>query len=320
MKIFKKIIIIVVVLIFVLFFYLKSQIAEVKGEKKNYANSKNIEENLDSILNTYKPRNSENIDELNKVADFIINKFKLVSDSVSEQKFIVNNNEYKNIICSINTDKTERIIIGAHYDVCGEQDGADDNASGVAGMLELARLLKDQKLDYRIDFVAYTLEEPPYYATENMGSFVHAKSLFDNKIKVKGMVSLEMIGYFSDEPNSQNYPIPILSSIFGNKGDFITIVQKFGAGDFAKTISKEMLSNPSIKTIVFQAPKALPGIDFSDHRNYWHFGYSAIMITNTAFYRNKNYHQASDTKEKIDFNKTSLVINQLFEGLQKLKE
>jgi hypothetical protein len=134
------------------------------------------------------------------------------------------------------------------------------------------------------------------------------------------MVSLEMIGYFSDEPNSQNYPIPILSSIFGNKGDFITIVQKFSAGNFAKTISKEMLANPSIKTIVFQAPKALPGIDFSDHRNYWHFGYSAIMITNTAFYRNKNYHQASDTKEKIDFNKTSLVINQLFEGLQKLKE
>ena len=187
-------------------------------------------------------------------------------------------------------------------------------------MLELARLLRDQKLDYRIDFVAYTLEEPPYYATENMGSFVHAKSLFDNKIKVKGMISLEMIGYFSDEENSQNYPIPILSSIFGNKGDFITIVQKFGAGDFAKTISKEMLANPSIKTIVFRATKALPGIDFSDHRNYWHFGYSSIMITNTAFYRNKNYHQASDTKEKLDFNKTSLVINQLFEGLQKLKE
>lgn len=318
MKILKKILLVIFLIIVILFLYLKSQVREVEGSKTNFAKSERIKQDLDSILNTEKPRNSENLTELNKVADFISHKFKLVSDSVTEQKFMVDNKAYKNIICSINTNKTERIIIGAHYDVCGDQNGADDNASGVAGLLELARLLKDKKMNYRIDFVAYTLEEPPYFATEKMGSFIHAKSLFDNKIPVKGMISIEMIGYFSEKENSQNYPIPFLSSIYGNKGDFITIVQKFSAGEFAKSISKEILNNPSIRTIVFQGPKSLPGIDFSDHRNYWHFGYSSIMITNTAFYRNNNYHEPTDNVETINFEKASLVINQLYEGLLKL--
>ena len=123
----------------------------------------------------------------------------------------------KNIICSINTDKKERIVIGAHYDVCGDQDGADDNASGVAGLLELARLLKHEKLNYRIDFVAYTLEEPPFFGTENMGSSIHAKYISDNKISLKGMISLEMIGYFNDKPHSQKYPLSFLKWFYGNK-------------------------------------------------------------------------------------------------------
>ncbi|MBP6456090.1 MAG: M28 family peptidase [Chitinophagaceae bacterium] len=283
-----------------------------------YAKSERVKEDMDSILNTSKPRNADNVNELNKAADYIFKKFKLVSDDVSFQKFTVDNKEYKNVICSINTDKKERIIIGAHYDVCGNQHGADDNASGVCGMLELARLLKDKELNYRIDFVAYTLEEPPYFGTEQMGSYIHAKSLFENNVQVKGMISIEMIGYFSDKDKSQHYPIPLLKYIYGSKGDFITIVKKFNAGKFANSISKKIMKNPSIKTIVFQGPKALPGIDFSDHRNYWKFGYSSIMITNTAFYRNANYHQSTDNIETINFDKMCLVINQLYEGLLKL--
>ena len=246
----------------VLFIYLKYQVSEAKANKKNIADSKRMKENLTSILNTEKPRNSSNIAELNQVAEFIYNEFKTLSDSVTEQKFMADGREYKNIICSINTDQEERLIIGAHYDVCGNQDGADDNGSGVVGLLELARLLKDQKLSYRIDFVAYTLEEPPYFGTNRMGSFIHAKSLSDNQVPVKGMISLEMIGYFSERENSQAYPLSFLSYVYGNKGNFITIVQKFSAGAFAKDIAKKMRANPSIKTVIFQGPKSLTGIDF----------------------------------------------------------
>lgn len=318
MKYLKYIFLILVIIIVGAAIYLYNQMSEPKENIINHANIEHIKTDLDSIVMTTQPRHFLNTNELNHVAAYIKKQFESISDSVSEQKFTVKNSEYKNIICSINTDKKERIVIGAHYDVCDEQDGADDNASGVAGMLELARLLKDKNLNYRIDFVAYTLEEPPYYATNNMGSYIHAKYLFDNKIPVKGMISMEMIGYFSDEKNSQFYPIPFLKYLYGDKGDFITIVQKFNCGDFANKFSKQTLANASLKTIVFQGPKILPGIDFSDHRNYWSFGYSAVMVTNTAFYRNKNYHNNTDKLNTLDINRLSLVVNQLYEAMQKL--
>lgn len=300
------------------FLYLKSQISEVEQVKPAIANSERIRQDVIKILATEKPRNHENLNELHTVADYIKQEFQKISDSTTEQKYTVHKKEYKNIICSLNPDKKERIIIGAHYDVCGNQDGADDNASGVAGMLELARLLKGKNPNYRIDFVAYTLEEPPYFATNGMGSYYHAKYLYDNEIPVKGMISLEMLGYYSDEPNSQDYPLSPLKLVYGNKGNFITLVKKFGAGDFANDISKEIFDDPSIKTVIFQAPKSLTGIDFSDHRNYWAFNYSAIMITDTSFYRNKNYHETTDTIDTLDFEKIGLVIDQLYGALLKL--
>jgi Zn-dependent M28 family amino/carboxypeptidase len=109
------------------------------------------------------------------------------------------------------------IVIGAHYDVCQEQEGADDNASGVVGLLELARLLKNEKLKYKIELVAYTLEEPPFFRTEYMGSFIHAQSLQQAKTDVLGMICLEMIAYFSDKKGSQEYPIGLMSLFYGKK-------------------------------------------------------------------------------------------------------
>lgn len=315
MKFLKRLLLVLLLVVLAIFLYLKSNIGEVVKGKTTYAQVERLQIDIDSIVNQNVPRNYRNLGELNRVASYIKSEFEKVSDSTAEQIFVVENVEYKNIICSINAEKEKRIIIGAHYDVCGDQDGADDNASGVVGLLELARLLKDKELNYRIDFVAYTLEEPPFYGTENMGSYVHAKYLSDNKIPVKGMISLEMIGYFSDEAHSQSYPLPFLKYVFGDKGNFITLVNKLNSGDFASDLSNTIISNPSIRTIMFRGPKALPGIDFSDHRNYWMFDYSAFMITNTAFYRNKNYHLESDRVELLDFEKMGLVINQLYDAL-----
>jgi len=256
-----------------------------------HSDRKRVEKKLYIITRKFGNRDYLNPKALNKVADYIHQEFSEVCDTVSYQNFKVNSIQYKNVIASIGIENDERIIIGAHYDVCGIQEGADDNASGLVGILELSRLLSKQKLNYRIDFVAYTLEEPPFFGTQEMGSYVHAKSVFEQKQKVKGMICLEMIGYFNDSVGSQSYPLGILKPFYGSKGDFITVVQKFGSGRFSSKIKRLMKKQKLVKTKSFKAPKKLPGIDFSDHRNYWEFGYDAVMITNTAFYRNDNYHQ-----------------------------
>jgi len=278
-----------------------------------------INQHFKTILSTLKSRSYENISSLNFVADYIHEQFSLYGDSTIYQEYKVGKETYKNVITSFGTENKRRIIVGAHYDVCGDQSGADDNASGVIGLLEIARLLKNQKLNYRVDLVAYTLEEPPFFASEEMGSYVHAKYLYDNNIDVYGMICLEMIGYFSDEKKSQQYPLGILKLIYGGKGDFITIIRKFHCGKFAKKYKTKMKRTKSVKTKSLQAPKNLHGIDFSDHRNYWYFGYSSVLITNTGFYRNSNYHHDSDVLETIDIVRMAGVIDAVFETIIGLK-
>jgi len=270
---------------------------------------------LKTLTKTPQFRNHDNIDQLNLTADYITTIFKKSSDSVYTQEFTFDQKTYKNIICSFGTENKKRIIVGAHYDVCGDQEGADDNASGVVGLLELSRLLKDKKLNYRIDLVAYTLEEPPYFRTELMGSYIHAKSLKESNATVYGMISIEMIGYFKDEAKSQSYPLGALSLKYGNKGNYITLVKKFGSGEFVNRFSENFKASKNIRTKTFPGPPSLPGIDFSDHLNYWKFGYDAMMITDTSFYRNKNYHQKGDTMETLDIQRMSKVIDGIYSGI-----
>ncbi|WP_083535220.1 M28 family peptidase [Chryseobacterium kwangjuense] len=278
-----------------------------------------VKGHLQALTKTPEFRNYKNIDQLNAVADYIQQNFSKYGDSTTFQEYPVDDKIYKNVITSFGMENKKRIIIGAHYDVCGDQQGADDNATGVTALLELARMLKGQKLNYRIDLVAYTLEEPPYFRTENMGSYIHAKYLKDHHIKVYGMASVEMIGYFREEKDSQSYPLGVLSWVYGNKGDFITLVKKFGAGDFVNNFTTHFKEANQIKTETFTAPKFVKGTDFSDHLNYWKFGYSALMITDTSFFRNKNYHETTDTLETLDLPRMTRVIDGIFLSLIHLK-
>jgi Zn-dependent M28 family amino/carboxypeptidase len=281
----------------------------------NEIDTLSIKKHLDNIINTEKSRNYKNIESLNYVADYIFRDFEKYGDSVYYQPYSVDNTEYKNVVCVFGNQNKQTIVIGAHYDVCGNQDGADDNASGIVGLLELAKLLKGKPLKYRIEIVAYTLEEPPYFRTKNMGSYVHAKSLNENKTIVYGMFCLEMIGYFDDQKKSQDYPIGLLSLVYGNKGNYITLVNKFSKGKFSRKFNRQFKSRGLIKTKTFTAPVKLPGIDFSDHLNYWKFGFSALMITDTAFYRNKNYHENTDTIETLNLSRMRKVIESVYETL-----
>lgn len=260
------------------------------------------------------PRHAFNINSLNKSAAYIFEQFQEISSRVSYQTFQVERDEYKNIICSLGPENGERLIVGAHYDVCGDQPGADDNASGVAGLLEIARLVHELKpvLKYRLDFVAFALEEPPYFKTNAMGSAVHAKSLDQAKVPVKGMICLEMIGYYSDEKNSQRYPVDAMKMIYPSKANFISVVGNMGQGKLVNHVKKYLKEGSSIGVESLTAPASVPGVDFSDHLNYWRYNYPAVMITNTAFFRNPHYHLPTDTIDTLDFDKMAEVVKGLY--------
>jgi len=294
---------------------LVSTILKPIKKKQEYiinADSIQLKNHLTAITKTLKSRNYLNLETLNYVGDYIYNEFEQYADTTYYQRYLVNGNEYKNVIAVFGSEHTKTIVIGAHYDVCGEQEGADDNASGVMGLLELARMLNHQKLNYRIEIVAYTLEEPPFFRTEQMGSYIHAKSLLDNNTDVYGMLCMEMIGYFDEAEDSQRYPINQLKWLYGNKGNYITLANKFSNGSFASTFSKGFKNQNTINTKKFKGPQSMPGLDYSDHLNYWNLGYSAVMITDTSFYRNENYHEKTDTMETLDFSKIAKVIDGVY--------
>jgi hypothetical protein len=277
-----------------------------------------VMQHLKAIVETPRFRAYPDTAMLNQVAGYIHQNFEKYADSVVYQPYRLERKIFKNVIASFGTENEKRIIIGAHYDVCGNQDGADDNASGVVGLLELARLIEDKKLGYRIDLVAYSLEEPPFFRSEFMGSYVHAKYLHDNQIDVEGMICLEMIGYFNDAKKSQDYPLRILNLFYGSKGDYITVVRDFNGGGFARKFKRRMKRMDYLKVKSFQAPGKLTGIDFSDHLNYWKFGYKAVMITNSGFYRNKNYHQSTDQIPTLDIQRMGGTIQSVYDSVIKL--
>ena len=256
-----------------------------------------------------------NPDELDSVAAYIYQEFSKSADSVYYQTYSANGTTYRNVIAIFGIKNQKRIIVGAHYDVCGNQQGADDNASGTVGLLELSRMLRGAELNNRIDLVAYTLEEPPFFRTEFMGSAIHAKSIEKNKDDILGMVSLEMIAYFDDKKGSQEYPLGILKWFYGGKGNYITLVRKNSADKFVKRFIRNYKKTKQIKAKKFAAPRSLPGIDFSDHLNYWNMGIDALMITDTSFYRNKNYHKETDTMETLDFARMAKVIDATYQVL-----
>jgi hypothetical protein len=281
-----------------------------------------IMKHLRFLAGSPKARFDGNPTRLNECATYILDEFKKASVFTEEQKYFVGAIEYKNVICSFGPREGERIIIGAHYDVCEMQPGADDNASGVAGLLEIARLLKNENpnLKYRIDLVAYTLEEPPNFRTENMGSAVHAKMLKDQHVKVKAMICLEMIGFFSEKPHSQEYPLGIMKLFYPTRANYIAVIGKVGQGKTTRRIRRNMAGNSVIRTISLNAPAFVTGIDFSDHLNYWKYGYVAVMITDTSFYRNANYHERSDTIDTLDIDKMMEVIKGVFASIMNLQK
>ena len=273
------------------------------------------------FLTSIRPyRNYQNLESLEKVSKYITEEFISCGYACKEQKWVAEGNEYKNIIASWQIEAKRRLIVGAHYDVAGDQPGADDNASAVAGLLETARLVYENcpELDYGIDFVAYCLEEAPFFTTKEMGSYIHAKSLFDRQAEIVGMICYEMIGYFSSEPGSQSFPVPELAAIYPDRGDYLVVVGIEQCSEFSDMVHSLMSerSGINVEKIVFPDGSGLAGR--SDQRNYWEFDYKAVMISDTSFLRNPHYHQVTDTIETLDFDKMKEVVDCCFNAAIKL--
>lgn len=286
------------------------------------ANTKRLYKDVEFLTEINPSRNYLNLDSINKVVEYIKKEFQQMGVSSIEQKWMARKNEYSNIIASYEPLKSKRLIVGAHYDVCGDQPGADDNASAVAGLLETARMIFKNKpeLDYGIDFVAYCLEEPPFFGSELMGSYVHAKSLKDDNVEVIGMICYEMIGYFSDEPNSQNFPSPELAALYPDVANFIIVVGIDQHQEFNSKVHRLMSKDSGIDVQIINFPESSGLAGLSDHRNYWTFGYPALMINDTSFIRNPNYHEKSDTIETLDFGKMTEVINSSYKAIVNLHD
>jgi len=246
-------------------------------------------------------------------AAFIYERMSRYTRRVRYQRFTVDGVEYRNVLGSIGEDKPgcSVLVIGAHYDTFEGLPGADDNSSGVAGILEIMRQLQDTKMRCPVEFVAYTNEEPPFFRTENMGSYVHAESLENRGLTLGLMISVEMIGYYNDEPDSQTYPIDMMKYLYSDRGDFISVVGDFSNMGAVREVKKNMASQMSMPVYSINAPRSLVGVDFSDHLNYWDRGMPAVMVTNTAFYRNGWYHTNKDLPDTLDYTRMAGVVNGL---------
>jgi Zn-dependent M28 family amino/carboxypeptidase len=280
-------------------------------------NKERLRHDVQKLANMVLPRNAKNVASLDKSAEYILEEFKKTEGRTEIQRFTQDGKEYKNVICSFGPEAGERFIVGAHYDVHGNQPGADDNASGVAGLLELSRLVQFLKaeLKCRIDFVAYTLEEGQFCKhpfSRHYGSYIHAKSLAQAGISVRAMICLEMIGYFSDRPNSQKYPLFFLRWFYPDKGDFIAVVGKWGQGSLVKKVKKLLAALSRVPVESLTAMSFIPGVSSSDHQSYWKFNYPAVMVTDSAYYRNKNYHRPGDTADTLDYDRMAEVVKGLY--------
>ncbi len=272
------------------------------------------------LSETFHPRDYLHPENLDRAADYIAGQLTQAGGRVESQPFRVGGRDYRNVIARFGPEAGERLVIGAHYDAVQGTPGADDNASGVAGLLELALLLGRQPPPLRVDLVAYTLEEPPHFHTDRMGSAVHARSLKEAGVKVRAMLSLEMLGAYSDAPDSQDYPMAALRLRYPDTGHFIGVVGIPGDDGLTDTVASAMRAGSPLPVESLKAPKSLTGVDFSDHASFWDQGYRAVMVTDTAFMRNPRYHTREDTWDTLDYARMAQAVQGVYSAVRTLAE
>ena len=269
-----------------------------------------IKEHLTQLTITIGERSVRLPANLQKTSNYIESFYQNIGLAVQRETYEYDGMTVANLVSEItfNSQPKNRFLIGAHYDSVIGTVGADDNASAVAVQLETARQLKalldEETLDLSVKFVSFALEEPPVYGTRYMGSRVYAKKARKENEKIDGMICLEMVGYACDKPGCQGYPFPLMFFGYPKKGNFIGIVGNSKSKNFTRSLVSAFSKNPDLPVVKLNVPlngRILPSVRLSDHASFWDQGFKAVMITDSAFYRNPYYHTALDTMEKLDY-------------------
>jgi len=269
---------------------------------------KRIERRVRELVERFHPRDGGHPENMRRAAAWIAEELGRAGAAVSEQEVLAEGARYVNVVAAFGPATADVVAVGAHYDVAGEMPGADDNASGVGGLLEVADLLREADLSRRVELVAFANEEAPYFATPGMGSDVYARSLVAARRRVRGMICLEMLGCFTDAPGSQKLPFGVLRLFYPSTGNFIAVVGNLPGAGIVRRVKRSMREASDLPVESINAPALVPGVDLSDHSSFWRRGLPAVMITDTAFYRNPRYHTENDTPDTLDYVRMAEVV------------
>jgi Zn-dependent M28 family amino/carboxypeptidase len=255
-------------------------------------------------------RNLDHPRELAKAADYIEQQFQKAGLHVARQTYQVNGQPCSNLWAEIKGKTDEIVLIGAHYDSVRGAPGANDNGSGVAALLALARRMAKEQPDRTLHLVAFVNEEPPYFQTEEMGSLVYARAAKERGDKIKAMLSIETIGCYLDAADSQHYPAPF-NLFYPSRGNFVAFVGNAQSAELVKRIVGRFRHDVRFPSEGAALLGSIEGVGWSDHWSFWQQGYAAAMVTDTAPFRYRWYHTAGDTPDKLDFERTARVVQGL---------
>ncbi|MBW2276013.1 MAG: M28 family peptidase [Deltaproteobacteria bacterium] len=260
-------------------------------------------------------------DQLDRTADYIEAELRKADYDVESHWYEVSGDRVRNldVLLRGRSRPEQYVVVGAHYDSAEDSPGANDNGSAVAAVLELARIMRNDEPARSVRFVAFVNEEPPWFQTDDMGSLRYARACRERGDDITAMLSIETIGYYSDEPGSQQYPPP-LSLAYPERGDFIGFVGNVGSNGLVRRcveLFRERCEFPSEGAAL---PSFLPGIGWSDHWAFWQVGYRGVMVTDTALFRYPHYHTPQKKKKKIDFDRTARVVSGLLDVVRALAD
>ena len=249
---------------------------------------------------------------LQKTAQYIEDHLKKLGYDVKSQEYVVQMRKVRNLIVEIpgGARASEIVMIGAHYDTVYDCPGADDNTSGVAALLELARTLKGSRPARTVRLVAFVNEEPPWFQTGDMGSLVYAKEAHRKKENIVAAVSLETIGMYSDAEGSQQYP-EAFKALYPSRGNFIAFIGDLGSHALVRDAVASFRASTQFPSEGSSVPAWITGVGWSDHWSFWQEGYPGIEVTDTAPFRNPNYHRPTDKPDTLDYDRMARVVRGL---------
>ena len=274
--------------------------------------------NVQKLAGEIGERNMWHYAQLNAAADFIEDSFSQAGLQTRRDSYDMRGQTCHNIEAEIPGAQPEIILVGGHYDSVFGSPGANDNGTGAAATLALARRFATAKPKHTLRFVAFVNEEPPYFLSGEMGSHVYARRCKEHGDKISAMISLETIGYFSDAPHSQTYPSPGLGLLYPKVGNFIGFVSNVQSRALLRRAIALFRKNAKIPSEGASLPAFIPGVSWSDQWSFWQHGYPAIMVTDTAPFRYPYYHSASDTPDKLDYDRFTLVVSGMEKVIQEL--